>query len=139
MERNITLSNVQQEIWRIEQFVEQIADEFNIFNSYYSNILVSLVECAQASEIEEDTRIYFRSEKRGLIFRIEGNFNHVSDDRDVGFLISKLSDQFTFEDTNIELVFSIHSINKELSAKRKSAFMDYLKGVSVEEKENNGI
>lgn len=139
MERNITLRNVQQEIWRVEQFAEQIADEFNIFNSYYSNILVSLVECAQESVGEGVSRISFRSEKRGLIFSIEGNFKHVSEDSDIVFLIDKLSDQASYDDHSIELVFSIHSINKELSAKRKSAFMDYLKGVSVEEKENNGI
>lgn len=139
MESNITLSNVQKEMWRIEKFVEEVADEFNIFNSYYSNILVSLVEVAQAAGNEGNTSLSFRPERKGLVFSVEADFLGLEQDSNVLFLIRKLSDNVMVKQNFIELTFSIHSMNKELSARRRDAFHEYLSGINVSQEENNEI
>ncbi|MCF8218575.1 MAG: hypothetical protein K9I29_00025 [Bacteroidales bacterium] len=131
MERNITLRNVQKENWRIEQFVENIADEYNIFNSYYSNILVSLVETLSQSKHEDSASVSFKSSHKGLVFKIEGCFEHIDDNSDLIYLISLLGDDYFVEKDYIELIFSINSINSELSAIRKKAFQNYLQGEQI--------
>ncbi|MGM0647958.1 MAG: hypothetical protein ACQESZ_06180 [Bacteroidota bacterium] len=131
MESNITLNRGQEETWQIEQFVEQIADQYNIFNSYYSNILVSLVESVYVVGQEEAVNISFWSEKSGLYFFIEGGFSKVGTDDDFTFLISKLSDHYKVSNEGLTLRFSINSINKELSAHRKDAYFNYLNGMEV--------
>ncbi len=139
MESNITLSNVQKEMWRIEKFVEEIADEYNIFNSYYSNILVSLVEIVQSAEEEGVKRVSFLPERKGLVFTIEADFKNMEKDSNVIFLINKLADIVEVKENLIKITFSIHSMNKELSARRRDAFHEYLSGINVSEKENNEI
>lgn len=131
MESKITLDRGQEETWQIEQFVEQIADQYNIFNSYYSNVLVSLVESVHNVGHNEAVNITFWSEKAGLCFFIDGDFSNFNRDDDFTFLISKLSDHYKTSNKGLTLMFSINSINKELSAHRKDAFTEYLKGAEV--------
>ena len=134
MENNITLNNVQEESWRIEQFVEEIADKYNIFSSYYSNILVSLVETLNKSRHEDYVNISFQSGRNGLMFNIHGLFDKEEDYKNLSYLISLLCDDYKIESDYIQLVFSINSINSELSAYRKNAFHKYLKGEEIEDK-----
>ena len=131
MESSVTLKSLQKENWRIEQFVEKIADEYNIFNSYYSNILVSLIETLNQSKHEESVNVSFSSGRNGLIFSIDGVYDHIDDNSDLSYLISLLCDDYSVKQDNIELTFSINSINSELSALRKNAFHKYLKGEEV--------
>ncbi|MGM0612479.1 MAG: hypothetical protein ACQESM_03095 [Bacteroidota bacterium] len=131
MESSVNLKNVQKESWRIEQFVEKIADEYNIFNSYYSNILVSLVETLSQSQHKESVNVSFKSSHKGLIFNIEGLFDHVGNNSDLSYMISLLCDDYSLKPDNIELIFSINSINSELSALRKNAFQQYLQGEEI--------
>ncbi|MFO8054012.1 MAG: hypothetical protein R6U19_02480 [Bacteroidales bacterium] len=137
MESSIRLKDSQKETWRIEQFAEEIADQYNIFNSYYGNILVSLVECADIKQpSSKDIQLDFRSERNGLIFTFRGDYSHLRPEDDLIFLISKLSDHYSFDNESITIAFSINSINKELSTKRKDIFTAYLQGVAKEQKEN---
>lgn len=131
MESNVTVRSLQEENWRIEQFVENIADEYNIFNSYYSNILVSLIETLNHSRHEEAVNVSFNANHKGLKFSVNGVFGHIDDNSDLSYLISLLCDDYTVKPDNIELLFSINSINSELSALRKNAFHKYLKGEEI--------
>lgn len=135
MESTITLKAGEKSIWQIEQFAEQIANEYNIFNSYYSNILVSLIEAVQKSKEGTTVKILFWSEKKGLIFTLEGDFEEINPNSDFTFLISRLADEYKKDKDSLQLVFSINSINKELSSRRRDAFDKYLKGESQKENE----
>lgn len=132
MESKITLKNQEKQFWKIERFVEEIADEYNIFNSYYSNILISLVEIADR---QEEITIHFGSGKKGLIFTVIVENKDNINDQDLEFLLSKITDEFHVTANQIEIVFSINSINKELSSNRQKKFREYVRGVGVKKNE----
>lgn len=134
MERNITLRKEKKQYWKIEQFVEEIADEYHIFNSYYGNILISLIEIAEADKSSE-LDIGFISKKKGLIFTVNGNFKEIREDSDLVLLLSTVTDEYKKEDDKIEIVFSVNSINKELSSGRQEKFKDYINKVKTGEKD----
>ncbi|MCF8331497.1 MAG: hypothetical protein K9H84_03510 [Bacteroidales bacterium] len=136
MESTITLKAAEEEIWRIEQFVEKTANEYNIFNSYYSNILVSIIEAVQHVKKGSDVTISFWSEKKGLFFTIKGQFEDINPESDFVYLIEKLSDEYKADNDFLCLVFSINSINKKLSSIRRDAFDRFIKGDSQKENEH---
>ena len=145
----ITLKSDSLNINKVERFVEQICDQQNIYNNYYANILMSVIE-AYTNAVEhgnkydenKSVRIVFDVESNGLSFRIkdEGDgfdFNSVPDPTDIAnegaegrglFMIKSLSDQLEFEDggRTLKLQFLISSINREISSKRVDLFQQYV-------------
>lgn len=133
----------------VERFVENICDEFNIYNNYYGNILMSVVE-AYTNAVEHGNRydekksvtISFSSESNGLSFIIndEGNgFNlgGIPDPTDLAnegvegrglFMMKSLADHMEINDDgrSIKLQFLISSINREMANKRTELFHSYV-------------
>ncbi|MCK5856724.1 MAG: ATP-binding protein [Bacteroidales bacterium] len=141
----------------VERFVEQICDEQNIYNSYYGNILTSIIE-AYTNAVEHGNKfdgtknviITFSIEKSGLSFQIsdEGKgfeINSIPDPTDIAnegtegrgiFMINSLSDKVEFENngSSIRLSFHIASINREVANKRTELFHSYVnQGVKKEQ------
>ena len=145
----ITLKSDSLNINKVERFVEQICDQQNIYNNYYANILMSVIE-AYTNAVEhgnkydenKSVRIVFDVESNGLSFRIkdegEGfDFNAVPDPTDIAnegavgrgiFMIKSLSDELEFEDggRTLKLRFLISSINREISNRRVDMFQQYV-------------
>jgi len=155
---NIVLKSDQLYINEVEQFVERICDEHNIYNSYYGNILTSVIE-AYTNAVEHGNkfdsnkfvRITFKQEQQGLSFQIQdqGNgfdINKIPDPTDLSnegvegrgiFMIKALSDQVDFEDNgrSIKLGFRISSINREVATKRADLFHNFI-NQSVKKEQN---
>ncbi|MHC1706754.1 MAG: ATP-binding protein [Bacteroidales bacterium] len=139
-----------QNLYKVEQFVEELSDFYNINNTYFGNILISLTEAVKNAIVhgnKEDP-----NKKVSIIFetRPTGMFFHVSDEGD-GFdmsiipdptevqeeegrkiktglyLIKSLSDNLIFKNKGsvIEFEFFISSINYQLSVDRSKALKGY--------------
>ena len=153
----ITLKSDRLYINEVERFVEQICDEQNIYNSYYANILTSIIE-AYTNAVEHGNKydenksvsIVFSKEQNGLSFQIndegEGfDINAIPDPTDLSnegiegrglFMINTLSDKVEFENngSTMKLNFLISSINREAATHRTDLFHQYVnQGVKKEQ------
>jgi len=133
----------------VERFVEQICDEFNIYNNYYANILLSVIE-AYTNAVEhgnkfdenKSVKIIFSSESNGLVFTIEDEgmgfeIDNIPDPTNLEnegiegrglFMIKSLADNVEIENngSKIKLNFLISSINREMANKRNELFHKYI-------------
>jgi anti-sigma regulatory factor (Ser/Thr protein kinase) len=150
--KKIRIENSLDGIHQLEAFVEDICYEYNIINSYYSNIQVALCEAVQnVGNVKKSTPSYeisFFSDSKGLHFLIAdedegfdvGKFNNLNvddllevDDQNEGenglLVIRLLVDEMNVSSSVIELVFYISSINYSLTLERKKNLEQYFKNV----------
>lgn len=138
------------ELHKLEEFVEQISDVYNINSTYYSNILVALTEAVTNSIIHGNkeneklkVQVIFESKNKGLFFCVkdEGpgfDFDHYPDPTDINiedyesighgiYLMKSLSDviEYNEEERSVEMGFKISSINKELAVSRIKELQAY--------------
>ncbi len=129
----------------VQEFVEEISDQYNVTNTYFGNILVAVTEAAKNAIIhgnKEDTNkevVISYTYSKGLLrfcLQDEGEgFNYddipdpvVSDNSEKGlYLIRSLSDDVIFRNSGstIELSFNIKGIGQKDLANRQSLFEDY--------------
>jgi len=157
--QKISINSELKNIHIIEQFVEEICDEYSINNNYFGNIMLVITEAVKNSIIHgnkldphKKVRLSFRSKPFGLLFVVEDEgtgFEHTSlpdptevEEQDVKgtglYLIRSLSDEVVFKDNGktIEISFKIASINYEISIKRVNELNLYMKVKAVEERKN---
>ena len=149
----IELNSDKSAIHEVEQFIEFIADKYNITNTYFGNMAIAITEAISNSiehgnknDVNKKISLEFYTETRGLIFKItdEGNgfdINSISDPTDINnsdsskgrgiFLMKSLADDIIFNElgNSIELIFSIASINAELAARRMHQLNAYSKSI----------
>jgi hypothetical protein len=151
--KKIRIENSVDGIHQLEAFVEDICYEYNIINTYYSNIQVALCEAVQnVGNVETKTspgyEISFFSDSKGLHFLVKdedesfdmGRFQNMNvdellevEDQNEGensFLVIRLLvDELNVLGNVIELVFYISSINYSLTLERKKNLELYFKNV----------
>jgi len=138
------------QLYKVDKFVEDICDHYNINNNYFGNIIMVLTEAVSNAIIhgnqsnpEKKVKIHFQSGASGLSFTIEDegagfDAQQVPDPTDLNvefkeglgtgiFLMRSLSDQLEFLDHGKKTVvlFKISSINYELSVQRSQAILSY--------------
>jgi hypothetical protein len=136
------------EIAKLERFVEEICDYYNINNEYFGNILLATTEAAGILfALNESTEsgiieIQFKRSSKGLVFKIklgccDGSSidNEELLDREIRkhklsrdiFIIKALTDEITISvnASSIILVFYISSMNYEKSLKRINELKEY--------------
>ena len=156
--KHITIKNSKEGIHLLEAFIEDICYEYNIMNSYYSNIQLALNEAFLNAKIhgnrnQEQAKIdiSFFSDQKGLHFLVkdEGDgfdfSQYVSDDfpekfienkegKSQGLLIIKLLvDELNFYDQGktVELIFYISTINYSMTLERITHLESYFKNITV--------
>jgi len=137
-------------IHQVEKFVEDICDEYNINNTYFGNILVTVAEAFEnavkhgnGDDPSKNVTIIFTSRPEGLLFTIsdEGNgfdVDQIPDPTDINididqikgrgiFLIKSLADEVRFPENGkkVEILFKISSINSELAIDRMNQLKEY--------------
>jgi serine/threonine-protein kinase RsbW len=150
--KELKMKSELQEIHKLEDFVEQISDVFNINSTYYSNILVALNEAVTNSIIHGNksdknkmVTVLFEAKNKGLFFTVsdEGTgfeFENYPDPTDITiqnyteigrglYLIKSLSDSIVYDTDRklLEIGFTISSINKELAVSRIQSLHEYFK------------
>jgi serine/threonine-protein kinase RsbW len=148
--KELKISSRNESLSKVENFVDEICEAYYITNSYYSNILMAILEAVKNAILhgnknnpEKQVKIIFKSIPNGLCFTIkdqgEGfNFRNIpnpieaTDEQaeNVGkgiFLIRSLADQVSYNSKGnvIEIVFFISSINQETTLNRISQIHRY--------------
>ena len=136
------------EINRVERFIEEICDYYNVNNEYFGNILLATTEAAEIllslNNVLEKGKllIHFERSQKGLIFKIkllEGPDREGADedilDREIKkhklskeiFIVKALADEITISLNGkaITMTFYISSMNYEKSLKRINKLKEY--------------
>jgi hypothetical protein len=136
------------QITKLERFVEEICEYYNINNEYFGNILLATTEAADIlfslNESGEKDRIIvsFDRNKKGLVFKIKLENGSAKDnqeedvlDREIRkhklskdiFIIKALTDEITISVNakSIVLVFYVSSMNYEKSLYRINQLKEY--------------
>jgi len=148
--RKLEFKSLKQNIHLIEKFVDEICDDFNIFNSYFGNIIIALTEAVTNAIIHGNKNnplkkviVTFKSKSTGLSFSVEDegdgfNFNNIPDPTEVTdikiedtqkglFLIKSLADEVHFYESGriVEIVFKVSSINNDITLERINQLNQY--------------
>jgi hypothetical protein len=138
----------QKEMGKLERFVEEICEYYNINNDYFGNILLATTEAAGILFSLNDSAetgmitISFDRNRKGLIFKIKigngaGEDADAEDvlDREIRrhklardiFIIKALTDEITISvhAKSITMVFYVSSMNYEKSLYRINQLKDY--------------
>ena len=154
--RKISITGVK-EINKLEKFIEEICDYYNVNNEYFGNILLATTESANIllSLHDNPSRgkvlIGFERTPKGLIFHIRLN-DHDNDSQKTEdfldteirkhklskeiFIIRALTDEITIavDGKSIKLIFYVSSINYEKSLERINKLQEYFnRKVSVKQ------
>ena len=146
----LILDSRPENISSIERFVEEICDYYNINDTYFGNILISLTEAfnnalIHGNDNDESRKVHvvFESKPKGLSFTVtdEGagyDPDEVPDPLDLEidtstqsgrglFLIRSLSDKVELSNggNTIEMFFRISGIGHEAMKKRITHFNEY--------------
>jgi serine/threonine-protein kinase RsbW len=136
----------------VENFVDEVCEAYYITNSYYGNILITILEAAKnaiyhgnKNNKEKKVNISFKSVPNGLCFTIKDqgdgfDFRNVANPIDVNnsmnentgkgiFLIRSLADQVSYNSKGniVEIIFFISSINQETTLNRIEQINGYFK------------
>lgn len=139
----LLLKTHREEVHKIEQFAERIADQYNIGDSYFANILLSLTEAfnnamLHGNKLDEKKNIkveFYMSNKEmifvvsdeGFGFNAEDFLKIETENQGRGLLLIKhVSDSIEFEDAgrSIIMTFNTASFNEKLAMQRSSALIN---------------
>lgn len=159
---NIKFSSKRENIHLVEKFVEEICDIYNINNTYFGNILLTLTEAVENAiihgnklNINKNVSLFFESGPKGLVFDIcdEGagfDYSNIPDPTDLSvkfdenngngiFLIKSLADEVYFHDNGrrLQIIFHISSINKQIASDRVKKLNQFNQEKKIENKEKH--
>jgi serine/threonine-protein kinase RsbW len=139
------------EMYLVEQFVEEISDEYLLYGSYYGNMLMAVTEAVTNAIIhgnhEKRERkviiskyackegLWIKVEDQGEGFEysnpllIEGPLNASDSGKNGLFLIHKLSDEVRFSKNgrSIEMLFRIYGIDENIFSRRVAFMHDFFR------------
>ncbi len=149
----ITISG-SDDLSKLESFAEQVSNYYHLDDTYFSNVIMcldalkSLCDVGYASKNWAiDINVY--SERKGLVFSVKDQGDIISPaiipesitpellDREGGEILFTLGSLTDFlygnkEDGTVELVFSTHSMHRDLSTRRSAVLVEYFRqGITV--------
>ena len=146
-----------QNIKKVEEFIDEICDFFNVNNDYFGNIIVAVTEAVynaikHGNKNDESKKVIVAFEliKGCVTFTVtdEGvgfNPNSVLDPTDPAneneelgrglYLMKSLTDELEFSNngTTVQMRFAVSSIHKELANRRIRAYQDFVLGKTVKQ------
>lgn len=150
-----------QNLYKVEHFVEELSDFYNVNNTYFGNILISLTEATKNAiihgnkeDINKKVTIIFEARPTGMFFRVsdegEGyDSSLIPDPTEIEaeegrkiktglYLIKSLCDTVVFKNKGsvIEFEFYVSSINYQLSVDRSKALKGYFQSQDQKVKKN---
>jgi serine/threonine-protein kinase RsbW len=144
--KELKINSLQKNIFKVGQFIEEICDDNYISYSYFGNIMLAIEEAVKNAiihgnkqDINKKVTLTFERTKGGLIFTIEDEGegfnpreipNPLDSDDSKGnglFLMRSLADTVTYNTigNQVELTFTISSINQETTLNRISQLKSY--------------
>jgi serine/threonine-protein kinase RsbW len=148
--RTLTIASNLKELHKVEAFIEEISEDFNINHTYFGHLLVSLTEAVKNAIIhgnrgDEDKKVQIRFQAResSLQFSVKDagdgfDYENLPDpteskEQSIGtgiFLIKQLSDKIEWipPGNQLRFAFTIASINFAKSSERIRVLKDYYQG-----------
>lgn len=155
--QKIEIASKPQNIKKVEVFIDEICDYFNVNNDYFGNIIVAVTEAVNnaivhgnKSDEAKKVTVAFELIQGCVTFTVtdEGmgfNPNAVPDPTDPAtesadmgrglYLMKSLSDGLEFSDngSTVQIRFAVSSIHKELANRRVRAYQDFVLGKAVKQ------
>jgi serine/threonine-protein kinase RsbW len=149
--KEIKIESGLDEMFQVEQFVEEISEEFLLYGNYFGNILMAVTEAVKNAIIHGNkqdrkkfVRIMLENTKEGLWIKVmdEGEgFDYKKyikkGDSEISFgseknglvLIKALADEVRFENTgnSIEMLFKINGIEESIFERRVAFMHDFFR------------
>ncbi|MCU0370734.1 MAG: ATP-binding protein [Bacteroidales bacterium] len=149
--KEIIIESSSEEMFRVEQFVEEISDEYLLYGNYYGNILMAVSEAVKNAIIHGNKqdrqkliRIVQESTKEGLWIKVTdegegfdyGNYSlkeshgeNFSEKNNGLLLIYKLTDEVRFgkNGSQIEMLFRINGIDDSVFERRVAFMQEFLR------------
>ncbi|NVN96428.1 MAG: ATP-binding protein [Bacteroidetes bacterium] len=153
--KELTIDSNLNNLYLVQQLIEEVCDEFNINNTYFGNISVAITEAVKNAIIhgnqsiaDKKVAVLFAKENPAYTFIIidDGNgfdYKNLPDPTDFNnntftgtgiFLIKSLADKVDFKNrgNTIEISFFTNSINYALSSDRANKLTTYHKNKSTQ-------
>jgi serine/threonine-protein kinase RsbW len=147
--RELIIERIEEVNFRMEQFVEEITDEYLLHDTYFGNILIALSEAVENAilhgnrgNMEKKLIIYLEPKKEGLWISVadqgEGfDFNaamaneslYESSERKGLALIRKIADEVRFKNKGrvIEMLFRIYGIDENIFDMRQKLVREFFR------------
>lgn len=149
--REIKIESSLDEMFRVEQFVEEISEEYLLYGNYFGNILMAVSEAVKNAIIHgngQDKKKYvsimLENTKEGIWISVsdEGKgFDHsiYADKRNPGialgseknglYLIQALADEVNFREKGciVEMLFRINGIEDSIFERRVAFMQDFFR------------
>jgi serine/threonine-protein kinase RsbW len=150
-QREIKIESSLDEMFRVEQFVEEISEEFLLYGNYFGNILMAVSEAVKNAIIHgnrQDRKKYVRikreNTREGLWISVFDNgegFDHeeytkighsgleFSSEKNGLALIKALADEVKFQNKGrqIEMLFKINGIEESIFERRVAFMHDFFR------------
>jgi serine/threonine-protein kinase RsbW len=149
-QREIRLESSLSEMFRVEQFVEEISDEHMLYGSYFGNIMMAVTEAVENAIVHanredkaKQVRIKAELTKEGLWITVtdEGiGFNYreyLQKQADAGFtsektgllVVQKLCDELNFsrDGRSLRMLFKINGIDEQIFIRREAFMQEFFK------------
>jgi serine/threonine-protein kinase RsbW len=149
--KEIKIESTLDEMFQVEQFVEEISEEFLLYGNYFGNILMAVTEAVKNAIIHGNgqdrkkmVRIMLENTKKGLWIKVmdegkgfdykkyleQGNseINFGSEKNGIE-LIKALADDLKFVNNGntIEMLFSINGIEESIFERRVAFMQDFFR------------
>jgi serine/threonine-protein kinase RsbW len=146
--KELSINSTLTDINLVQQLIEDFCDEYNINNTYFGNISVTVNEAVKNAIIhgnqlnaEKKVNIIIGKDSTSFIFIISDNgkgfdFNKLPDPTDINnetftgtgiYLIKSLADKVEFKNNGktVEIYFYVVSINAALASERANKLTSY--------------
>lgn len=150
-QREVKIESSLDEMYLVEQFVEEISEEFLLYGNYFGNILMAVTEAVKNAIVhgnrqdrKKHVRIMLENTKEGLWIKVidegegfdykkyseQGNSEiSFGDEKNGLILIKALTDEIKFENNGntIEMLFKINGIEESIFERRVAFMHDFFK------------
>ncbi len=149
--REIKIGSSLEEMFRVEQFIEELSDEHLLYNNYFSNMIMAVTEAVKnaivhgnKSDRSKLVRLYAEASREGLWIRVSdegGGFDFrqyaktanteiiPQPDKNGLWIISKLADDVRFKNNGrtIDMLFKINGIDESIMQRRVTLMRDFFR------------
>jgi serine/threonine-protein kinase RsbW len=149
--KEIRIESSLDEMYRVEQFVELISDEYLLYGNYYGNILMAVSEAVKnavihgnGSDRQKIVTIAVESTTEGLwirvsdegkgfdskaVFNLQNAEKELITEKNGLFLIHKLADEVIFKNNGrtLDMLFRINGIDESIFNRRVTFMHDFFR------------
>lgn len=132
---------------RLEEFIDQISEEFQLHDTYYGNMSAALAHVFELLIVhagQKNVNIRFDAKHEGLVFSLTINMTAFKNafevlPEDTALLLNRVTDDYVFDEDNgfLRLYFDTKSVFSLTAKHRTNLLKDYLAGRTIKTQKKN--